>query len=207
MYVADWLPTLNTLANAGFTIKADIDGIDQSQMLRSTSWFDFSKRNEIVVVDDVTGYSAYIYNGWKIVNGSTSRGINDDYLGSNSNLAASSFSYENSIFDSMAWKALPKSALLNSTEIKKWRSKARFECGCSKVNNCSLLNGPCLYDILNDPCERNDVSKVYPYQMQTMQNLRNYALLKLKKSLRTSPNETADPKYFNNAWQWWEADS
>jgi arylsulfatase B len=209
IYVADWLPTLNTLANAGFTIKADIDGIDQSEMLKSTSWFDYSKRNEVVVIDDVTGYSAYIYNDWKLVNGSSSvNGSFDIYLGSNNeNTMPAYFSYELSLLESTAWKALPKSVVSDLDVIRRWRSKAKFGCGCSTVNTCNLLIGPCLFDILNDPCERNDVSKVYPYQLKTMQSLRDYALMKLIPSRRTAPDPDADPKYFNNAWKWWQSDS
>lgn len=78
----DFLPTLKTLTGARFKISTKIDGIDQALMLR----FNLNLRNEVTVIDDVNGYSSYVYKNFKIVNGSVyPERYLDGWLGTNNN--------------------------------------------------------------------------------------------------------------------------
>lgn len=62
-------------------------------------------------------------------------------------------------------------------------------------------NGPCLFDISNDPCERNNLAKKYPSVLRDMLNrLETY---KPVPALSPMSSAEANPKYWNNTWTNW----
>lgn len=209
-YVSDLLPTLNTLSNAGFKINADIDGIDQSRMLMFNLPLQFSQRKDVVTVDDVAGYYSYIYSNLKFVNGSSSSGKYDEWLGSNNNnnTYINLNTYEKSVLNSAVSKALNNPLAKKPFAIKRMRIQAGVKCGLiTERNRCDLQKSACLFDLRLDPCERNDLSKILPSAFKEMQNLLAIKLQKLAPSRRKIPDPLCDPKNFNSNWNWWQSDS
>lgn len=127
-----------------------------------------SLRNEVITIDDVFGYSSFIFNGIKYVNGSSSNGQADTWLGSNNNSDINASGYVDEVFNSKAAKALRNfHETLTSASIKELRSNLKVECAGIK-HECNLLEAPCLFDIQNDPCEENNLAAANPVMMEEM---------------------------------------
>jgi arylsulfatase B len=200
-YVADLLPTLGTLSNAKFKCSGKIEGIDQSKMLKTNS---VGQRKDVVTFDDLLGYSSYIYNSYKIVNGSFPAGANEGFLGTNDNSNYNQIEYLSSVLSSKAAIALN----LRPTFINLIRSSAKIRCGNLKTKTpCSLQNGPCLFDIINDPCEENNIANERADILRKMQDM-----FEKKISDRVPPrlqptDYNSDPMFFDYTWNWWQNDS
>ncbi|KAL7036444.1 hypothetical protein ACKWTF_008813 [Chironomus riparius] len=202
-YIADWLPTLKTIAGANFKINTKIDGIDQTKMLYNNR----ELRNELVTIDDVFGFGSYIFNGLKLVNGSSSNGQFDSWLGSNNNTnAVDDKAYmENLLLSPVAKSIKPPITLRN---IDRMRSSAKICCTKEKnKQSCDLLKGPCLYNLNDDPCEENNIAN-------RNKILFSFMLLKYKNSLadlvptrRKLSDPQCDPVYFNYTWNAWQQNS
>lgn len=202
-YIADWLPTLKTIANANFKINTKIDGIDQTYMLNNNK----EMRNELVTVDDGFGYGSYIYKGLKLVNGSSSAGKFDNWLGSNNNTnAVDNKTYMQNLLESLVAKSIKST--IKSKNVDKMRSAAKITCTKEKTKECcDLLKGPCLFNLLDDPCEENNIANKNKI-------LFSYMLLKYKKSLdnivpnrRKPSDQQCDPANFNYTWNPWQQNS
>lgn len=122
-------------------------------------------RNEIMTVDDVTGYGSLILNEFKFVNGSSSDGLADGWLGSNNNSDIQGEKYIEGVLNSKVGKTLHLK--LRTVYIQKNREKANVKC-LGVHNECDLVNAPCLFDILNDPCEENNLADSLQSQMELM---------------------------------------
>lgn len=172
-HISDLLPTLATLANADFKIDREIDGFDLSKMITTGS---SSLRNEVITIDDVFGYSSFIMNGFKYVNGSTSEGQSDVWLGSNNNSDINAASYIDGVYNSKAAVALRYfHGPLRSESIKALRLNLKVQCAGIK-QNCNKMEGPCLFDIINDPCEENNLAAANPTLMEEMSKTFNERL-------------------------------
>lgn len=202
-FIADWLPTLKTIAGAKFKIDTKIDGIDQTYMLN----YDRELRNELVTVDDVFGFGSYIFNGLKLVNGSSSAGKFDDWLGSNNNTdAVDNEAYMQNLLQSSVAKSLKSTISLRN--VDRMRNSAKIRCTKEKnKQSCDLLKGPCLYNLNDDPCEENNIAnrnKILFYFM-----LRKYknSLTNLVPTIRKPSDPQCDPIHFNYTWNAWQPNS
>jgi hypothetical protein len=202
-YVADWLPTLRSLTKANFRIDRQIDGFDQSAMLRYNLP---SPRSSIVTVDDVAGYSSFISLGFKVLNGSSSKGKYDTHLGTNENVKINIENYVESVLSSDVAKALQSP--LNARNINNMRERLKVYCRKGNFNRpCDLTKGPCLYNLIEDECEENNLANLLPGVVNSMmRNLRN-ELRSLKPSVRRQPDARCDPRNFNLTWTYWQNDS
>lgn len=164
-------------------------------------------RREIITIDDNLGYSSYIFDNLKIVNGSISSGLFDGWLGSNNNTGINQLTYEDSVKNSMVSKVIKNPIKLTSFAIKEIRQKTKVQCGYNLTNTCNLVNSSCLFDLINDPCERNDLSKIFPHEFQMLQRQFAYEIEKLVPSRKQRSDPLSDPKFFNFNWNWWQNDT
>lgn len=133
-------------------------------------------RNEIVTIDDVLGYSSLILNGYKFVNGSSSNGASEEFLGSNNNSDINASSYFDGVSNSKAAIALRNfNGPLLSTSTEALRSNLKVKCA-GIYRECNLMEAPCLFDFLSDPCEENNLAALNPNLMDAMTNAFNERL-------------------------------
>lgn len=203
-YIGDFLPTLLNLAQTNVKVSVPIDGIDQSNMLQ------FDKppfRNEVVTIDDVNQYSSFIFQGTKLVNGTYApfKGMIDSWIGSNNNSDINASKYIKGVLNSKVARAINSiSSPLEPKNIRKLRQNAAIDCGNNVSNNCDLFKSPCIYDIVNDPCERVNLATSNPTLFNMMLQLFDDKLKTVVPSLRKPGDPAADPKYFNYTWNWWQ---
>lgn len=199
MYVTDILPTLAAAAN--FTIDREIDGLSQWKTIAEDSP---SPRQEILYnIENSVGYSAIVHEGWKLLNG-TENINNAGWLGDVglSKVNASFESYFDDVLKAEASKGLPQ---LKFEDVRVLRSEATVKCDENKFAvKCNPLQKPCLFNIIEDPCEQNNLANSHPLKVEFLVSKLNKHFEKIVPSMRRPSDPNCDPGRFNNTWTWWQ---
>lgn len=163
-------------------------------------------------LDDIEGYQSYISGDFKYVNGSSYNGNYDhwmDYV--NETEKHSSFiNYGESIMNSTVGQALAKysASNLNPAAIENHRKSSIITCNnvtipTDKQFQCHPLESPCLFNIIDDPCERRNIASLRPTTLKSMQEEVNKLRLK-SQPIRNKPADMrSNPATFDNTWTWW----
>ena len=168
-------------------------------------------RSEVVNVDDVFGFGSLIHRNFKFLNGTVDGGIYDGWLGARSDDGViDSVQYAEIVLESEVSKAIYSVQAKNLTvdEILKMRKAASVECSKSdKKQSCDLTKNSCLFDILEDACEENNLADARPLlkmhlQMKYFERTRFIVHSRMKES-----DAASDPVFFNCNWNWWQPDS
>ncbi|GAB0100711.1 hypothetical protein DMENIID0001_167940 [Sergentomyia squamirostris] len=202
---SDWLPTF--LAMTGSRPVKKLYGFDIWPTLQKNLP---SPRREIIHnIDPIDGYSSFYYNGWKYINGTTVDGIYDGWLGSRSKYPnPMANNYANVVMASDTWQSLSPFALrqLTARSINKIRKNARVICQpkVPYAMGCNPLMGPCLFKIIEDPCELNNLISAFPMQAYLM----NITLTKERANIVYPINLSSDywgcnPALYNGTFTWW----
>jgi arylsulfatase B len=197
------LPTLLTLADTNIKVRDKIDGIDLSEMIKNDKR---PYRDEILTVDDVLGYGSYIYGSFKLVNGSisSSSGEADGWMGSNNNSDINGGDYISGVLNSRVGIILESyENPLMPEDILDIRENAKVKCNGTKVE-CNVHKGPCVFDILRDPCEERNLAELNPLLLETMLQIYHSELQTLVPSRRKPSDPQCDPINFNFTWNWWK---
>lgn len=213
MHISDWLPTFGHIA--GFNISSTIDGHDMWETMSSNLK---SPRQEVLLnIDQTVPYSSYIYDQWKYVNGTTSNGQYDGRI-SKYGVSKSPVltQYGKAIMSSVTGKALSVYKLpekqFNEKSIEILRKQATLSCKNnnnleigqkSSIWNCNPLKSPCLFNLLDDPCEEFNLANLYPNILNTMEKRINELDIISVPPRNAAPDWRADPIFYNNTWTWW----
>lgn len=204
IHVADLLPTVAAIN--GVPITKPIDGVNQWNVIR---YGDDAVRDEIINIDNVLGFSSYINNPYKLVNGSTFNGSFDGWLSAKTiEQNGNPYDYAISVLESDVSRAifsLSNRRVFDADEIIKMRARATVSCGNGPKKSCDLKLGPCLFDIYKDPCEENNLAASKKSTVQSM--LARLNSISIVPSRRQKPDPAANPANFNGQWQWWQPDS
>ncbi|XP_027058114.1 arylsulfatase B-like isoform X2 [Pocillopora damicornis] len=179
MHVTDWLPTLYSVAGGDIHKLRNVDGYDMWDTLSQAS---LCPREEILLnIDPVRGDSALRFRQWKLL-----VNISTDWSGW---YAPPGIEYSN--HSTRAAHASLKNAVVTCGEPP------------SSPPECTSELGPCLFDVLADPCEYVNQAKNHPDVVDGM-------LLWLKEYRETmvpprnkpfDPN--ANPNNFGGVWSPW----
>lgn len=152
MHNIDLLPTLISLAGAKVTINGTIDGMDLSNMIINQTGI---LRTDVATINNFDGISSLISDNYKLVNGSMTfdDGSPDAWLGTNTNSQYNNGSYVSTVQNSLVAQTLSKyHGPLSSATILNLRKSVTVTCVGVKTA-CNAMKSPCLFDIVNDPCE------------------------------------------------------
>ena len=208
MHVSDLFPTLLKLAGLR-TSPSNIDGVDQWPTINNGGQ---AARSEVANIDDVMRYGSYISFNYKLVSGSSSAGAYDNWLTSdNKKENIQPVNYAVNVLSSTVSRAIlsvQKKNRLTIDKIHTLREAATVTCTPKPQENaCDLTKDPCLFDIIADPCERNNLASSRRLIFEAMKE--KYE--RIRKSVvptRRKPDDPAcDPSHFDNNWNWWQADS
>ncbi|XP_046660698.1 arylsulfatase B-like isoform X2 [Homalodisca vitripennis] len=196
----DWLPTLLSAAEG---LKDEdvnkFDGFSQWDALnkRGTAPYDTLLHN----IDDNRTIRAIRKGPWKIVIGRTYGGQYDGHYGKLSGKVA----YDPEVIrDSMVGRAIQdtSSPLPSSQIMLDLRAQATVTCTpSSDTSECKPHIAPCLFNIVEDPCEYHNLAAERPDVVND--------LIELLKSYHPVPinNKPEDPRSFpsnwNNTWTTW----
>lgn len=201
IHVADLLPTLAGAANIEINDKS-LDGINQWETIAGNYP---SPRNEILYnIENINGYSAIVHEGWKLVNGSENIN-NSNWFGSSGIYYNISFdSYVKNILESDTSKHLPG---LNSALIQSLRLDATLKCTYNQeISKCNPLKAPCLFNLIEDPCEQNNLAESHKAKLDFLQSRLSFHIKNVLPTRRRFKDAKCDPINFNNTWNWWQDD-
>lgn len=210
IHVADLLPTLTSAA--GIDLKnLKLDGIDQWPTISEGKP---SKRREILnILDNVAGYSGYIYDGWKLVNGTDTK-YNSWYGNYSHSNHLNYHHYARTVFNSIAGKSIKnlnngKDPPLTSRKIQLMRLHATVFCDefmDLKRSSCDPNESACLFDLYKDPCELNNIAETHGGKLLKIQEKFNRLVARARPSRRRPIDPRASAEYFNNTLNWWQPD-
>lgn len=200
MYVADMLTTL--AGAAGITINGkSLDGVNQWDTISSGAP---SPRREILYnIETRSGYSAVLKDGWKLINGSET--IEMGWIGSTGfdNANVSFKSYFKDIIESEAAKSLPE---LDAEFITLLRDEATIKCYGNKNYLNVKTTAPRLFNVINDPCETNDLADTHVSKVDFLLTRLNKHFADMLPSRAKPLDPKCNPENFNYTWSWWQED-
>uniref|UniRef100_A0A182QC13 Sulfatase N-terminal domain-containing protein n=1 Tax=Anopheles farauti TaxID=69004 RepID=A0A182QC13_9DIPT len=204
-HISDWLPTLASAA--GFSVAnssfSDIDGIDQWEAL---AYGTGNPRQRLMNnLDEIFGYTSYMENGFKYINGSTLNGANDEWYGQTDPLDR--LPSDEKYLAGVMSTTIARTAKLDEKVISYLRRHAKIDCGNEIAHQpCNPLRKPCLFDIINDPCEMHDIADEYPRLMRDIRRRLEHYRLRAAKPRNRPHDPQADPSKFGGIWTWWRTD-
>lgn len=210
IHAADWLPTLAGAAGVPLPQDLQLDGINLWPALSGNEAP--KPRAMIHALDEVFGYSSYMRDTLKYVNGSTFGGQYDQWLGE---LAPNeddplSGSYGQHVLASEVQGILGNRELTED-RIRQMRSEATQECPAlagvdpqDPKYRCEPLKDHCFFDLAQDPCERYNLAQLYPAQLQELaQEVEQLRRTAVPSARVPKPDYRADPVFHNGNWEWW----
>lgn len=203
-HTSDILPTLASAV--GINIDS-VDGYDQWNVLSNGG---ISPRKEIVSSLDIGfGYSSIISDQWKFINGTSYNGKNDGYLGVIDRFDLTDDSYTYLILTSKVGKVLGETKNLTADKILNLREKSTVICKDlqNPMINCDPMKGSCLFNIIDDPCERTNLADTYPSILSTFHQKMNDLIQNAHPIRRNDiPDPRCDPRLHNGTWNSWVID-
>lgn len=225
VHISDWLPTFAKLA--GVNIDGPIDG---KNVWNALSYNLPSPRRQLLCHHDAgVPYMSFIQDNFKIVTGSTYNGTYDGWLSDpiDPSEANSTFAthYSEIVLNSDVGKALLKhvdsnkckaehfvgirSRGITESEVTNIRQQAQITCNGytppinTSVTSCNPVEAPCLFDILNDPCETTNLALEFPEVIRKLQAKLNYYGSIAKPPRNKPADPRCNPANFGNIWTWW----
>lgn len=218
VHISDWLPTFAKIT--GVSIDHSIDGKNVWNALSDD--LENPRRELLVHYDQVTPYKAYVADNYKLVSGTTSEGAYDGWLSKPIESAEQNTTfgahYSDAILSSRAGQILKKysktqvrngNGFISNDEIEEIRLKARVTCNGHEppANNsdqaCNPLASPCLFDILDDPCETKNLAKQFPEIVKRLEATLDYYSHVAQPSRKRPSDPRSDPANFGGVWTWW----
>ncbi|XP_045492061.1 arylsulfatase I isoform X1 [Colias croceus] len=156
LHISDWLPTLFSAAGGNVSSLGGIDGVDQ--------WLALSKdlkseRTTILHnIDDHFGSASITVDQWKLHKGTTYNGAWDYWYGP----SGRNGSYDvDLVLDGLAGQAIAQLGLMPSKEkILELRQGSTVVCKPIEPIPCKPLEAPCLFNIVEDPCEVRNLADI-----------------------------------------------
>ncbi|XP_067647136.1 arylsulfatase B [Eurosta solidaginis] len=209
VHAIDWLPTLASAAGITLPSKLELDGVNLWQVLSENTAPQL--RRLIHVLDENDGYSSYMRGTLKYVNGTTDGGIHDGWLGDlpEADTDPTAPYYVQQVLSSEVHHVLGHDRL-GVEEIESLRAQATHHCPKNDedfntaMHRCEPLLEPCFFDLERDPCERYNLAKRYPLQVQLLaqevEQFRQSAVPSVQKEIS---DPRCDPALHDGVWEWW----
>ncbi|KAJ0178805.1 hypothetical protein K1T71_005580 [Dendrolimus kikuchii] len=203
MHVVDWLPTL--LRAAGSESPLNIDGLD---LWDSIHFNRNSPREEIFEIDDYDGFASYTSGDFKLIISNNTITYSDHQGDNLRGIIGNKQSYENAIKLSKIYTILNEIHRPFQTNDTNLRDRIKIKCSNRdkrKDEICHPEEGKvCLFNIKNDPCEIEDLTKTYPEVVDRMWNrLREEITKKISRVVPLFRDPRSEPKLFNYTWNVW----
>ncbi|XP_055692287.1 arylsulfatase B-like [Lutzomyia longipalpis] len=206
VHITDWLPTFLEASGATTYTSENLDGFD---IWSTLSHNHRPVRREMVInIDPIVGYTSYYYNGYKVVNGTTSNGVYDSWIRSrNFDISPEAPSYADIVMNSSVWQALNPFATrpLQPRDVDEIRSKTKITCHTQYriFNTCNPLKAPCLFYLDGDPCEMNNLAHFLPLKMASMRRRIKNVMRRMVPPGNTPVDPNANPALNDGLWTWW----
>ncbi|KAJ6648068.1 Arylsulfatase J, partial [Pseudolycoriella hygida] len=172
-HISDWLPTFAALA--GVTVDQPIDGKNIWEALSCN--VKNPRDDALLHLEYADGLQSYLHDfGYQSY-------IRGAYKYINGTTYNGTYDYWMDYVD----------------KSEKHPSFERYE----KRFQCFPMENPCLYNIVEDPCERKNIASLQPFTLRMMED----EVIKMgmkAPAVRNKPGEErSNPSFFNRTWTWW----
>ncbi|XP_013139142.1 PREDICTED: arylsulfatase B-like isoform X2 [Papilio polytes] len=205
MHITDWLPTL--LAAAGGKLDKTIDGVNQwDSIIRNSK----SQRNEVLIaIEDSSRnmYGAYRSGDYKVVIGNVT-GVSNDYYGEEFlAIKGKEPEYLPSLRSCVVSRIFDRMGIYRQNEDFLAMRRATTIDAQGPFTNVTLciptLTRGCLYNVREDPGERNDLwQRENGIATRLINRLRELWALQMRRG-PPALSDAADPANFNYIWMPW----
>ncbi|KAL1402720.1 hypothetical protein pipiens_000950, partial [Culex pipiens pipiens] len=167
IHISDWLPTL--LDAAGYNVETLPKTLDGINVWKSLLNGNSTERREILHnIDDIWGSAALTVNNWKVLKGTNYKGQWDNWYGPSGDRDPEAYNIT-AVQHCPTGKALSEMNLLPpEATIQELRINATVHCSKEVKATCNPLEQPCLYDVLQDPCELDNLAERFPAILDSM---------------------------------------
>lgn len=215
------MPTIIYLAGGRIT-DPSLDGVNQWPSLCHG---EPSPREEVLInLDQLAPYRSLIIGDWKLVNGSSLKGVYDTWLGdandrteANEALAGDDYDdhdcsgagsgYGETVVASLVSEVLSaypsECGPLSVQRAEQLRSQSEWTCNGVPHLKCDTQKGPCLFNVVQDPCERFNLAKIYPEVVHCLGERLEYFEGVAELPRNRPDDRRSDPRYFNETWTFW----
>ena len=175
-HITDWLPTFYELAGGNSSL-LQVDGYSVWNSLSNNKP---SPREDVLLnIDPVSKASALRVGKYKVIRGEKK----DKWSG---------------------WLVPPEADPLASEQVHPVIRDATVNCGPVPKNATQDCLRPCLFDIIEDPCEYKDLSQVLPEVLTSLlSQLDKHSDSMVKPRNKFLPDFRADPKLHGGSWEPW----
>ncbi|XP_077513066.1 uncharacterized protein LOC144124305 [Amblyomma americanum] len=202
MHITDWLPTFYSIAGGN---SKNLPGLDGHDMWRQLSYGQQSPRSEVLYnYDNIFQNSSALRNSrYKLVLDGT-RVYNQRYpIPGNSSQCQD---LDKLLAQSTAADVLRKLYKTDRLHFPRdWRRRATLTCGAGNRENFSSSTSVYLFDIVEDPCELNNLASSLPNVVASMKKRMDF----YRESAVPTRNKPVDPagfpEYHNGVWSPWLA--
>lgn len=185
----------------------NIDGVDQWQVLSRPAETPCA-REEILHNIDPLEYVSYLRgDGYKYINGTTLQNQYGGWYGLKRDVQMDSGEYFKQVKSSKTWRALNEFSLKRLTQKDIMDLRSVEFCQSEQPSSaCDPLKAPCLFNVFEDACERNNLAG------EKREILRELEEAVQKWRLRAVPinnkpiDPFADPRYSNGVWNSWKGE-
>ncbi|XP_055938572.1 arylsulfatase B-like [Argiope bruennichi] len=205
MHISDWLPTLYSAAGGDVELLGEIDGKSLWEAFLHNSP---SPRQEILHnIDPIENVAALRSGNFKLITGNLVSGL-ESWSG---HQTLEGTRHPESM-DEWVYKSGSKtrdiliqmgSYLPNVSDT--WRDQAKVRCGeCQEIGKvCNPTEIPCLFNIIEDPCETTNIADLHPEIVESMLiTLRDYEKQAVKPQFK-DPDPHGDPRCHGFAYVPW----
>ncbi|XP_077553937.1 arylsulfatase B-like isoform X2 [Haemaphysalis longicornis] len=167
-HFTDWLPTLYEVAGGDAAKLGDIDGVSHAESLADHKAT--PPRTELLLnIDSVEGLEAIIQGHYKLVSGTVYGGSSDRWfsvsgdVGPDAAMRAMDACRGSAVAQVLTSRGGPEPLCGDRTEDYVYSKP--LVCGvrdASPESTCNSVLAPCLFDIVEDPCEYNNLASDKP---------------------------------------------
>lgn len=224
IHVSDWLPTFAKIA--GVALDGKVDGKNVWTAL--SRGLPSPRKDVLCHYDQAVPYKSYVSGNFKYVSGSPYNGKYDYWIRFDNETEENEYfkqNYASEILASDVGRALAKfvespvksdykhKVRITHDEVNEIRSKARITCkGKTPPSNdpstvCDAVVAPCLFDLMNDPCETTNLAATMPGLLAQLEREVNYYGRIAKKPRNKPGDPNSNPGFYNGTWTWWYDES
>uniref|UniRef100_A0A336MNQ6 CSON003548 protein n=1 Tax=Culicoides sonorensis TaxID=179676 RepID=A0A336MNQ6_CULSO len=197
IHITDWLLTLLSAAGGNVTsLPDDIDGLDLWESLSENTE---SPRTETLLnIDPTWKMKAMVVGDFKVVQGTNFQGKWDHWYGPAGDRDPNNYKIDQ-ITSSYSGITLNELGFLPDEEkIRQLRIDAIIGCANATQVKCNIKNGPCLFNVVEDPCEKINLAQSNrPMLNEILQKIEYY-----KQFAIPPTNKADDPKGHPRFWDW-----
>lgn len=221
IHVSDWLPTFAKIA--GVSLDGKVDGKNVWAALSRD--LPSPRKDVLCHYDQAVPYKSYVSGNYKYVSGSPYNGKYDYWIHFDNETEENEYfkqNYASEIIASDVGRALAKfvespgkskyeaKEAISHDEINEIRSKARITCKgktpppADKPSIiCDAVVAPCLFDLMNDPCETTNLAPAMPRLLSQLEREVNYYGRIAKEPRNKAGDSNSNPAFYNGTWTWW----